>query len=93
MEQVNPTRMEMIRKRAQIKLAEQGRDLLREKMDALIQEFFRIMESVSESREKLELIADSAHRSLLRLSRIRSLSSLHHLQPNVIFHSTSGGRM
>jgi V/A-type H+-transporting ATPase subunit D len=65
MEQVNPTRMEMIRKRAQIKLAEQGRDLLREKMDALIQEFFRIMESVSESREKLELIADSAHRSLL----------------------------
>lgn len=65
MEQVNPTRMEMIRKRAQIKLAEQGRDLLREKMDALIQEFFRIMESVSESRERLELIADSAHRSLL----------------------------
>ena len=65
MEQVNPTRMEMIKKRAQIKLAEQGRDLLREKMDALIQEFFRIMESVSESREKLELIADSAYRSLL----------------------------
>jgi len=65
MEQVNPTRMEMIKKRAQIKLAEQGRDLLREKMDALIQEFFRIMESVSESREKLEIIADSAHRSLL----------------------------
>lgn len=65
MEQVNPTRMEMIRKRAQIKLAEQGRDLLREKMDALIQEFFRIMESVSDSREKLERIADSAYRSLL----------------------------
>lgn len=65
MEQVNPTRMEMIKKRAQIKLAEQGRDLLREKMDALIQEFFRIMESVSDSREKLEMVADSAHRSLL----------------------------
>jgi len=65
MEQVNPTRMEMIRKRAQIKLAEQGRDLLREKMDVLIQEFFRIMESVSDSREKLERIADSAYRSLL----------------------------
>ncbi|KQC09424.1 MAG: ATPase [Methanolinea sp. SDB] len=65
MEQVNPTRMEMIKKRAQIKLAEQGRDLLREKMDALIQEFFRIMESVSDSRERLERIADSAYRSLL----------------------------
>ena len=50
MEQVNPTRMELIKKNAQIKLAEQGRDLLREKMDALIQEFFNIMESVSKSR-------------------------------------------
>ena len=65
MEQVNPTRMELIRKRAQIKLAEQGRDLLREKMDALIQEFFRIMASVSDSRDMLEAVADSAQRSLL----------------------------
>lgn len=65
MEQVNPTRMELIRKRAQIKLAEQGRDLLREKMDALIQEFFRIMGSVSRSREELEAVAASAQKSLL----------------------------
>jgi V/A-type H+-transporting ATPase subunit D len=65
MEQVNPTRMELIKKNAQIKLAEQGRDLLREKMDALIQEFFNIMESVSRSREELEVVASSAQRSLL----------------------------
>jgi V/A-type H+-transporting ATPase subunit D len=65
MEQVNPTRMELIKKNAQIKLAEQGRDLLREKMDALIQEFFHIMESVSKSREELEIVASSAQRSLL----------------------------
>lgn len=65
MEQVNPTRMELIRKRAQIKLAEQGRDLLREKMDALIQEFFRIMGSVSRSREELEAVAETAFRSLV----------------------------
>jgi V/A-type H+-transporting ATPase subunit D len=65
MEQVNPTRMELIRKNAQIKLAEQGRDLLREKMDALIQEFFHIMESVSQSRAELESVANSAQRSLL----------------------------
>jgi V/A-type H+-transporting ATPase subunit D len=65
MEQVNPTRMELIRKSAQIKLAEQGRDLLREKMDALIQEFFHIMESVSKSRVELESVAASAQRSLL----------------------------
>ena len=65
MEQVNPTRMELIRKNAQIKLAEQGRDLLREKMDALIQEFFHIMESVSKSRDELEVVANAAQRSLL----------------------------
>jgi len=63
-EQVNPTRMELIKKRAQIKLAEQGRDLLREKMDALIQEFFHIMVSVSKSREELEIASTSAQRSL-----------------------------
>jgi len=57
--------MELIKKNAQIKLAEQGRDLLREKMDALIQEFFHIMVSVSKSREELETIADVAQRSLL----------------------------
>jgi V/A-type H+-transporting ATPase subunit D len=66
MEQVNPTRMELIRKNAQIKLAEQGRDLLREKMDALIQEFFHIMESVSKSRDELEIVAATAQRSLLK---------------------------
>jgi V/A-type H+-transporting ATPase subunit D len=65
MEQVNPTRMELIKKKTQIKLAEQGRDLLREKMDALIQEFFHIMESVSKSRDELEIVANAAQRSLL----------------------------
>jgi V/A-type H+-transporting ATPase subunit D len=65
MEQVNPTRMELIRKRAQIKLAEQGKDLLREKMDAMIQEFFRIMTTVSDSRDRLEAVADSAQRALI----------------------------
>jgi V/A-type H+-transporting ATPase subunit D len=64
-EQVNPTRMEFIKKNAQIKLAEQGKDLLREKMDVLIQEFFHIMESVSKSRDELEIVADTAQRSLL----------------------------
>ncbi len=64
-EQVNPTRMELIKKNAQIRLAEQGRDLLKEKMDALIQEFFQIMETVSTSRNELEILSEAARRSLL----------------------------
>ena len=49
MEQVRPTRMELMKTKAQIRLAGQGRDLLREKMDALIREFFRILTTVSDS--------------------------------------------
>lgn len=64
MEQVKPTRMELIRVKNQIKLAEQGKDLLRQKMDALIQEFFLIMKDVSDSRSELEAIDASARHSL-----------------------------
>lgn len=65
MEQANPTRMELIRKNAQIKMAEQGRDLLRQKMDVLVREFFHIMESFSRSRDELEAVANDAQNSLL----------------------------
>src|SRR4030042_5802772 len=65
MEQVKPTRRELMKKKGQIKLAEQGRDLLREKMDALIQEFFKILTTVSNSREELEQISRSADLALL----------------------------
>ena len=65
MEQVKPTRMELMRKKAQIKLAEQGRDLLREKMDALIQEFFKILNTVSNSRDELEVVSKEADLTLM----------------------------
>ncbi|MCK9632839.1 MAG: V-type ATP synthase subunit D [Methanoregula sp.] len=65
MEQVKPTRMELMKKKAQIKLAEQGRDLLREKMDALIQEFFKILSSVSDSRDELEQVSRAADQALM----------------------------
>jgi len=65
MEQVKPTRMELMKKKAQIKLAEQGRDLLREKMDALIGEFFKILSNVSDSRDELEQVSRAADLALL----------------------------
>ena len=76
MEQVHPTRMELIKKNSQIKLAEQGRDLLREKMDALIQEFFQIMLSVSKSREELDIAAVAAQRSLSVAEAVDDLVAL-----------------
>jgi V/A-type H+/Na+-transporting ATPase subunit D len=65
MEQVRPTRMELMKKKAQIRLAEQGRDLLREKMDALIREFFKILSTVSESRDELEKVSRAADLALM----------------------------
>ncbi len=65
MEQVNPTRMELLKKKTQIRLAEQGKDLLRQKMDALIREFFRIMTTVSRSRDELEEVSVDAGRALV----------------------------
>ncbi|NYT05023.1 MAG: V-type ATP synthase subunit D [Methanomicrobiales archaeon] len=65
MEQVHPTRMELMKKNAQIRLAEQGRDLLKEKMDALIREFLRVVHTVSKSREELEFLSENARRTLL----------------------------
>ncbi|MDG6256605.1 MAG: V-type ATP synthase subunit D [Methanomicrobiaceae archaeon] len=57
--------MELIKKNAQIRLAEQGRDLLKEKMDALIHELFQLMDMVSDSRKDLGILSESAQRSLL----------------------------
>jgi len=57
--------MELMKTRAQIKLAEQGRDLLREKMDALIRVFFKILSNVTDSRDELELVSQSADLALL----------------------------
>jgi V/A-type H+-transporting ATPase subunit D len=65
MEQVRPTRMELMKTKAQIRLAEQGRDLLREKMDVLIQEFFKILSTVSDTRDELDLVSRSADLALL----------------------------
>jgi len=65
MEQVKPTRMELMKTRAQIRLAEQGRDLLRQKMDALIREFFAILSTVSDSRDELEQVSRAADLALL----------------------------
>jgi len=64
-QQCSPTRMELQKINSQVVLAIQGRDLLRQKMDALIQEFFLIMESATRSRDELEKTAEDARRALL----------------------------
>ena len=60
MEQVRATRAELLAKKNQIALARQGRDLLKEKRNALLQELVRTAEQVVRSGEELEVNAGRA---------------------------------
>lgn len=62
MEHASPTRMNLLARRAQIELAQQGRDLLTEKRNALIKELQRLAEQVMVRSDALdEAAADARH--------------------------------
>lgn len=64
MQQVSATRSELLARRAQIALAVQGRELLKEKRSALMREFNRLGISVMEAMQALEKGATDAARVL-----------------------------
>jgi V/A-type H+-transporting ATPase subunit D len=66
MEQINPTRMELLAKRAQITLAQQGRDLLKEKRNALWKELMKTADVVLRESAELESVAGEARQALAK---------------------------
>ncbi|WP_027892896.1 V-type ATP synthase subunit D [Calidithermus chliarophilus] len=64
-EQVSPTRSTLLAKRDQRRLALQGADLLKNKRDALIGEFFALVQDSLKAREALNKAAKDAYFSLL----------------------------
>ena len=62
---INPTRMELLSLKNRTKLAVKGHGLLKEKRDALIREFFDILDRVKGVREAAEKSLKEANEALL----------------------------
>jgi len=58
---IHPTRMELLTLRKRRKIAERGRDLLREKLDALMIEFFQFVREISALRTKAQRLLTEAY--------------------------------
>jgi len=61
---VPPTRMELLKLRQRVGLTQRGHDLLKEKMDALVIEFFEVLRRIQEARTKALEQLFVAHRAL-----------------------------
>jgi V/A-type H+-transporting ATPase subunit D len=66
MEQISPTRTELLTRRAQIQLARQGADLLKGKREALVREFLTELESFVNARDALLSSLAESKQSLMR---------------------------
>jgi V/A-type H+-transporting ATPase subunit D len=62
---VHPTRMELLTLRRRRTIAERGRDLLREKLDALMMEFFEFVREISALRAKAQDLLAEAYESFV----------------------------
>ncbi len=73
---VNPTRMELIKTKDRIALAKKGHKLLKQKRDALILEFFKMLKKAQDLRSELAKKVAQGHRSLGIAESYHSLQEL-----------------
>nr|MDO8135321.1 V-type ATP synthase subunit D [Candidatus Njordarchaeum guaymaensis] len=80
---VHPTRMELILLQRRRILAEKGHNLLKEKRDALIMEFFSTLEDIRKVREDVNSALQEAFRALLEAKMILGPAKLNELSINL----------
>ncbi len=89
---ISPTRMALLELKNKIKLATHGHDLLKEKNDALIMEFYEVLEQIKEARSSSEEALDTAHNQLrmasLKIGLLR-LKDIGHSAPEILTLQTS----
>ena len=73
---VHPTRMELLTLRKRRDIAERGRDLLREKLDALMVEFFEQVRQISELRERSHTLLREAYTLFSEAQMMHGLRNL-----------------
>lgn len=75
-EGIAPTRMQLLELKKKATLATHGHDLLKEKMDALIIEFYNVLEDVKEAQSESEGVLEQAHSQLQLASLKMGMSKL-----------------
>jgi len=60
-ELVSPTRMNLLQRKNQLRVALQGVDLLKRKRDALVAEFFQVVRQALEARDRLNAVCEKAY--------------------------------
>jgi len=73
---IRPTRMELLKLRKRRVLAEKGHDLLEEKRDALVMEFFKWIEVRRGLKKELEEKIKTAYKSLIEAQMIMGRSGV-----------------
>nr|AGF93550.1 ATPase, V1/A1 complex, subunit D [uncultured organism] len=64
-ENIQPTRGELLKLKKRIELAERGHELLREKRDALVTEFFDNLDIMKDKKEKVDEEMEEAFKALI----------------------------
>ncbi len=76
MQDVNPTRAELLVVKTRIKLAESGHKILKKKRDGLIMEFYAALKDAKNLRGELNILYQKAHLSMIETTALEGVTEI-----------------